>query len=222
MKVCTDSCLFGGWVANKLQNFKPAFILDIGTGTGLLALMLAQKFNYSYIHAIEIDEESAKEASRNFFDSKFRNNITLFNEDFNKFEPLIPYNLIICNPPFYNNQLTSPNQKKNLAMHSNDFSIRDLFKRSADIITEEGMIAILIPYNRSHEVIDIAKETGWFPSILSNVRQTIKHDYIRSMMIFHRRWQRFHIEDMPINEGTEYSEVFKMLLTDYYLYFHTS
>ena len=219
MKVCTDSCLFGGWVTNKLQNLHPAYILDVGTGTGLLALMLIQKFSKAQIHAIEIDEETAKEAERNIENSKYRDVITLFNKDFNQFESPLSYNIIVCNPPFYSNQLVSPNQKKNMAMHSSDFSMRDLFTKSINLIAVDGILAVLIPYTRSKEIENIANETGWHPYIIANVKQSQGHDYFRTLILFQLKEQESIIEEICIRETEkEYSETFKHYLQDYYLY----
>ena len=217
MKVCTDSCLFGAWTASVISDYNINNILDIGTGTGLLSLMLVQKFPDADCHAIEIDKEASEEASMNFIQSKWKDKLTIFNQDFVNFEPRGKYDLIICNPPFYNNQLTSPFSQKNAAMHSSHFSFDDLFKQSKTYLSEKGNLSCLIPYNRTSEIIEIAGNHGWYPKDIGTVKQTSKHDYFRTMIIFCITPTPINTTVITIKDNNLYTNLFNHLLKDYYL-----
>lgn len=100
MKVCTDACLFGAWVANKVQKLKPNSVLDVGAGTGLLSLILAQKTD-AIIHAVEIDDEAAKQAEDNFKSSPWSNRIKIINQPVQNIKITGKYDFILSNPPFF-------------------------------------------------------------------------------------------------------------------------
>ena len=116
MKVCTDACLFAAWVAAYLQKNKinPGSILDIGTGTGLLSLMLAQK-TLALIDAVEINIDAALQAKENFNASPWKQRLNVFETGILQYNTQMKYDLIISNPPFFNNDLLSPDKNKNTA-----------------------------------------------------------------------------------------------------------
>ena len=218
MKVCTDSCLFGAWVSESRITNKVSKVLDIGTGTGLLSLMLAQQFRNAEFHCVEIDYEASEEAKFNFDNSKWAHRFTVYNQDFNKFSTTEKYDLIICNPPFYSNHLSSIDNKRNAAMHSSDFSLEDMFVHSSGLIADNGCIACLIPYSRTLEVIPIIMRTGWQIAKLTSIKQTEHHGYFRTMLICTKNLGLMNEESIIIKEKNEYSAAFKALLKDYYLY----
>ena len=113
MKVCTDACMLGAWTAGKLGGSGINNILDIGCGTGLLSLMLSQKINAS-IDAVEIDADAAKQAGENISASPWAANIRVIHTSLQEFMPKKKYDLIICNPPFYENDLRSEHENKNV------------------------------------------------------------------------------------------------------------
>lgn len=221
MKVCTDSCLFGAWVSKCLGENMISNLLDIGTGTGLLSLMLAQKFKEVQCHCIEIDKEAAEEAKLNFDNSMWSKRFEVFNQDFRSYSSNIKYDLIICNPPFFSNQLTSQDDKRNAAMHSSNFSLKDLFKYSSSLIAEDGYLACLIPFNRTNETVEIIEENGWYITNATYVKQTSKHDSFRTMLLCKKEPIILVEEIITIKENQVYTTEFSALLKDYYLFLLT-
>jgi len=219
MKVCTDSCLFGAWTASLLSGNNINSMLDIGTGTGLLSLMLIQKFPDALCHAIEIEKEASVEASLNFNNSNWKDNFTVYNQDFTDFQSKMKYDLIICNPPFYKNHLTSPDSMKNAAMHSTHFSIENLFKQSGTLVSSPGYLSCLIPYYRTDEVIETAERNEWYPYKICTVRQTTEHDYFRTMILFCNQPSAVSTDEISIKDNNVYTETFSDLLREYYLIF---
>ena len=218
MKVCTDSCLFGAWVSESLSNKKISNLLDIGTGTGLLSLMLAQRFKDVHCHCIEIEKDTSEEAKLNFENSIWSNRFEVFNQDFRTYSTNIKYDLIICNPPFYSNQLISQDNKRNAAMHSSEFSLENLFNNSKSLISKDGCLACLIPYNRTSETLEIIEKEGWYISKAAYVKQTSKHDYFRTMLLCKKNPVTIEEEIIAIKENQEYTTEFSILLKDYYLF----
>jgi tRNA1Val (adenine37-N6)-methyltransferase len=149
MKVCTDACLFGAWVADKLnkKEINPKKIFDIGCGTGLLSLMLAQKTSVN-IDAIEIDAEAFLQATENVAISPWKDRVNIFHGPLNQFAVHEKYDFIICNPPFYENQLKSDNEGRNAAMHSTTLSFLELTNAIKNNLSNTGQAAVLIPFTR--------------------------------------------------------------------------
>jgi tRNA1Val (adenine37-N6)-methyltransferase len=169
MKINTDGVLLGAMAkAND-----PAAILDIGTGTGVIALMLAQKFTTAQIDAVEIDSVAAKTAENNFKASPFADRLTVFPLDFehyfNEFAGK-KYDLIISNPPFYINSLKSPGEKKNLAKHA-DVDFFEKFISTVSVhLTPTGKCWLVLPPNIGDIVLEFAKNFNLFPQRMVQVR----------------------------------------------------
>ncbi|MEO6150244.1 MAG: methyltransferase [Mucilaginibacter sp.] len=157
MKINTDGVLLGTLAAAD----NPASILDIGTGTGVIALMLAQRFPDAEIDTVEIDEEAATTAGRNFSASPFADSLTVYPGsfvDFFKDYPGKKYDLIVSNPPFYIDSLTSPEAKKNLAKHANEDFFNKLIVNSLNSLTEQGVLWLILPINTAELVRSIAAQ----------------------------------------------------------------
>ncbi len=222
MKVCTDSCLFGAWVADYLDQEKNnrQYILDIGTGTGLLALLIAQKTN-AHIDAVETEEAASIQASNNFAASPWSKKLQTYNSSFQLFKTTIPnsYDFIISNPPFFENNLKSNNQLKNLALHSNELTLSDLILQIQFHLKLNGQFAILLPFDRSTYFIDKAQKAGFYIQSIINVKQTPKHPFFRSMMLFGYNSSPTITKEIIIKENNEYTTEFRDLLSAYYLPF---
>lgn len=144
MKINTDGVLLGALT----DAYEPKTILDIGTGTGVIALMLAQRFPHAKINAVEIDETAAATACRNFGSSAFADRMEVYPMAFETFFYKYPdkrYDLIVSNPPFFLNSLESPGAGKNLARHTNDSFFERLIKYVATHLTENGSCAMILP-----------------------------------------------------------------------------
>ena len=219
MKVCTDSCLFGAWVANEIETDNQIQnILDIGTGTGLLTLMLAQKSNAA-IAAIEINAGAALQAEENFLASNWGKRLTVLPIPVQQFSTAQKFDLIICNPPFFENNLLSPESGKNIAKHQGLLNLSDLFLYISQLLSENGIAAILIPYVLNKKTNQLANANNLFCCKEVNVKQTNRHGYFRSMQMFSRKKNEADIKQMSIkDENGTYTPEFVHLLKAYYLY----
>lgn len=218
MKVCTDACLFGAYVADRFQRTKTKFnVLDIGAGTGLLSLMLAQKNTDAETDAVEIDKAAAEQAKENFKASPWKDRLHIHNQPIQEFG-INTYDLIISNPPFYENDLKSENTKRNLALHSSALGLDDLLDIIQKHISAHGKFAVLLPYHRSANFINHAQLKDFFLLEEISVKQTSKHPYFRSMLLFGKDKVQVKHSDLCIKEANDqYSKEFIELLKDYYL-----
>ena len=220
LKVSTDSCLFGAWVANEIESekLKVESVLDIGAGTGLLMLMLAQKSQAS-IDGIEIDKPSYQQAKENIEASPWKERLNLFHADAKQFSFSKKYNLIISNPPFYEGDLKSEAANRNIAMHDAGLKLDELIQLVDLNLTEDGSFAVLLPYARAERMIELGKLAELFLQKHLQVKQTVKHGYFRSMLLFSRTKNEPVMQDISIkDENNQYTTEFVNLLKDYYLY----
>lgn len=219
MKVCTDSCLFGAWVAKVLEEkqINPNTILDIGTGTGLLSLMLAQKTNAT-IDAIELNRSSYEQAAANFAESQWSSRLQVSYGDIKDYQTNLKYDLIISNPPFFENDLVSAHSEKNLAKHHAGLTLENLLTAVTNLINPKGYFAVLLPYHRVEFFIALAEESGLLLQDKVLVKQTPKHSFFRGMLLFGWAKNTVNQKESTIkNDEQEYSSEFINLLADYYL-----
>ncbi len=223
MKVTTDSCLFGGFVSDRINNSKLIInnCLDIGTGTGLLSLMLSQK-NDCIVDAIEIDNIAAEQATANIAASPFAKKINSIQADGRKFLFEKKYELIISNPPFYEKELKGDNEKKNIAHHSEELSITDLLNIIKDNLSASGKFYLLLPFKRDAEIKKLIASGIFQIETITYIRQTVKHDYFRMIVSGKFRTENPEetiLEEMVIkDEKGNYTSEFIVLLKDYYLH----
>ena len=222
MKVCTDACLFGAWVAAEMQNEKCKIenVLDIGGGTGLLSLMLAQK-TPAQIDAVEIDEQAYLQAKENFHISKWNSKLNIHHSSIQHFNLSTDqhFNLIISNPPFFEQSLQGLDQRKNLAKHANELTFEELAKIVLIRLKEDGKFYILLPYQEFQKFNSIAAADRLYLSQQVNINQTENHDYFRTMGVFSKMpSDKIAQTSISIKINNEYSTGFVELLKDYYLY----
>lgn len=218
MKVTTDGCLFGAMQPGFGGGGQGKHILDIGAGTGLLSLMAAQLNPLASITALEIEPEAAKEAAQNIANSPFKDCIQVLQQDVLVYHPPEPFHLIICNPPFHESQLTSPDKNRNKAHHSSNLQLCQVFPLAAKWLTDEGIFSLLLPFYREEEALNLALEQGLFCHKLIRVRQTSSHNYFRSILFMGKPLAEKQVEEMAIREENNvYSPAFETLLRPFYL-----
>lgn len=216
MKVCTDSCAFGALI--KIDaSFKNG--LDIGTGTGLLSLMLAQKSELLNIDALEIENNSYLQAKDNCNNSIFKKQISILNIDFFKYQSDKKYEIIVCNPPFYKQQVPTKNTSNNLARHNDEFNFDLFFKHCFELSTEHAQLCLLIPFYRKQELIDFANKNNWYILSTIHLKNKVNQTPIRCIFTFTKnKTNNISEKDIAIyDSNNQYTEAFKLLMQPYYL-----
>lgn len=194
-------------------------MLDIGTGTGLLSLMMAQQSDVA-IDAIEIDKDAFEQGEENVMHSPWKERIHVIHADARHFHPPVKYDVIVSNPPFYENELKSASDKKNIARHSSELSLEDLFSFIGQHLAQNGRFYLLLPYKRKAEAEQLLDTSSLFAHKMVHVRQSTRHDYFRLMIEGGRQQpgQPVYSEIAVQDETQEYTPAFTALLKDYYLY----
>ena len=216
MKVCTDSCILGAWTAVQLKNVRT--ILDIGTGTGLLPLMLAQK-SESRIDAIESDRESSGQARENVQLTPWSDRIHIIEGDVRHFVGEVPYDWIITNPPFFESDLRSPERKKNEAKHDESLTLDQLISAIGKNLKQDGHFSILLPHHRTSYFENLASAKGFFLLRKLEVRQSPDHKPFRSICLFgYQKSSEAISEALTIMEKDgKYTGGFVNIMKDFYL-----
>lgn len=223
MKVTTDACLFGAWAASEIENCKLKIenVLDIGTGTGLLSLMIAQKNPGAEVLAIEIDEAAKKQARENVDSSPWKERIGVIEADVKGYSFPEKFDIIISNPPFYEKEIRAKTETKNVAHHSENLTLEELLSVIKSNLNDDGFFFLLLPYKRNEEIKKLFKDHELSVSKILFIRQSVKHDYFRIFIKGDLRIKEKETEfdEMSIwNEGQQYTEELVRLLKDYYLH----
>lgn len=221
MKVTTDACLFGAWVSEELQKEKRNIqnVLDVGTGTGLLSLMMAQKTE-AKIDAVEIDAQAAVQAKENAAASPWSERINIIQADVQQWQPQNKYDCIVTNPPFYESELRSESKAKNIAHHDTGLTLQHLFRFVQSHLADNGILFLLLPAKRENDLDKLLQLSGFHLYHKTLVRQTLNHQPFRLMIKAGKKEPgKAVINEMSIrNENNEYTASFFALLKDYYLY----
>jgi tRNA1Val (adenine37-N6)-methyltransferase len=218
MKIGTDGVLLGAWC--PIDN-NPFSILDIGAGTGLLALILAQRTDAKQIDALEIDEDAYEQCVENFENSPWGDRLFCYHAALDEFvaEPEDEYDTIICNPPFYSEDFKTNNAPRDLARFQDAMPFEDLVEAAALLLSENGIFSVVIPYKEEMRFIDLCAEVDLFPIKITRVRGTPKTDIKRSLLAF----KRYELPVLVANEliiETErhiYTQDYIALTKDFYL-----
>jgi len=224
MKVSTDACIFGAAVAESIADsgFKHISTvenyLDIGTGTGLLSLIVAQK-TMAIIDAVELDKAACEQASENFKASPFKERLSIYHTGILDFKSSKKYEVIFSNPPFYEGDLLSPDKQINAAKHDTALTLLQLLMVAASLLKSDGVFAVLLPYHRVNECIEKAIGQGLYLEEKILVRHSIKHAYFRGILFFVKQHIATVTRELVIkNEEGIYTAGFTSLLEDYYLH----
>lgn len=216
MKVCTDSCLFGAWISVPST---AKTILDIGTGTGLLSLMLAQKTNAN-ITGIEIDNGAFEQTSANFKNSSWSKKLTVVQGDVRTYPFNEKFDFIVCNPPFFKDKIISFSQAEKIAKHSTHLSLEELFASIDRLLNENGKCALLFPFFRKQEIEQLAIHYHFEIAQTFYFKQTPSHDYFRYAVLLSKEKtvDINHLTCSIKNADDSYSDTAVALLQPYYLY----
>lgn len=224
MKVTTDGCLFGAWVASGIRETGQQQIhcLDIGAGTGLLSLMVAQQNTGCKIDAVEIEAGAAEEAERNIATAGKKEVITVLQADIRQYHPSKKYAVIFSNPPFYENELKGSVIAKNTAHHDAGLLMQDLVDCCRKLLLEDGRFYLLLPFKRETEIVSKIKSSGFHVTRQLRVKQSVNHGYFRTMLELRFPGSGHAVtgfEELAIkDEKDQYTGMFTELLRDYYLY----
>lgn len=219
MKVCTDACVLGA-VADLTQAHR---ILDIGTGTGLLALMAAQRNPLALIEAVELDAAAAQQAAANFAASPWPARLTVHAQPLGQFAATQPaaFDHIICNPPFFRHSLRSPDAQRTTARHTaaDSLTFGELVTFAAEFLTDLGQLTVLLP---PAEMLHLEREAafvGLYPNSRVELRHRTGSKPLRHISTFTRLLQPLAHQTLPLHTATttEYSAEFRQLLSSFYL-----
>ena len=222
MKVCTDACLFGAWSAADAQIQSAKNILDIGSGTGLLSLMLAQQ-SAANITAIEIEDGAFEQTKTNFNLSPWKDRLDVVHSSIQDFASKNKSNLfdcIITNPPFYEGDLNSPDNAKNLAAHSTALPWDALAEAAAKLLQENGAWYVLVPTLRAYTMQKLALNEALQLSQECLMYNDVKHLPIRAMLKFVKQKEAVIQRNKIVikNADQSYTNDFINFLKDYYLH----
>ncbi|MFA9290320.1 MAG: tRNA1(Val) (adenine(37)-N6)-methyltransferase [Solirubrobacteraceae bacterium] len=185
MKIGTDGVLLGAWC--PIDN-NPKIILDIGTGTGIIALMLAQRTDAIQIDAIEIEENAFEQATDNFENSIWADRITCYHAGLDELvdEPDDEYDLIVCNPPFYSEDFKTGDERRDAARFQDAMPFEELVDAAHLLLSENGIFAVIIPFKEEDKFIDLCANCELFPINVTRVKGNLTSEIKRSLLAFKR------------------------------------
>jgi len=217
MKVGTDGILLGSWADIKqCEN-----ILDVGTGTGLIALMLKQRAQKEHmmdtnISALEIDESAFLQATENFNLSPWQN-IKIYHGDFNNFNPSLKFDLVVSNPPYFVKSLKGPNEARNTARHACGLSFKDIVSQFCNITYDHGRLALVLPFDALEEIKLLVKEFDLYMSKLVLVFTKKNKPAKRVLVELSKVQSKTKQSELFIHDNGQYSQDYINLTKDFYL-----
>jgi tRNA1Val (adenine37-N6)-methyltransferase len=215
MKVGTDGVLLGAWT--DVSGAKK--ILDVGAGTGLVALMLAQSSD-ALVDAVEIEPEAFCEANQNVVASPWSDRVTVFHSSFQEFieEMNEQYDLIVSNPPYFSNSLVSPDRNRTAARHTHNLSFHELINGAATMLTPEGRLCVIIPSNAYDEFRETARLSGFYLVKVLQVIPRAGKPANRVLLDFSKKPGVRQVNEICIRDAAgNYTQAYRLLTKDYYL-----
>ncbi len=213
MKVGTDGVLLGAWV--RVEDAKR--ILDIGTGTGLIALMLAQK-SPAPVDAIDIDHPSFEQATQNARTSPWADRVRVIHSSLQDFKPGYRYDLIVSNPPYFIDSFKAPGEARNMARSaSHSLSYEELLHGVGRLLNNTGRFCVILPFKEGQLFREKAEQNGLFCNHLVNIKTGRDKPFKRVLMEFSRREEELVEEELVIHyDERQFTEEYKSLTRDYY------
>ena len=218
MKIGTDGVLLGAWAP---VSHDPFSILDIGTGTGLIALMLAQRCDAEEIEALEIDADAFEEAVENFENSPWNDRLFCFHASLDEFMDELEdeeYDLIVSNPPFYKEAVSSGDLARDNSRQTQSLPFEDLLVAASVLLSDEGVFCVIIPFKEESEFIEMARVENLFPMKITRVKGNQESEIKRSLLAFSRRESAIESDELVIeNSRHDYTKEYIELTKDFYL-----
>ena len=214
MKVGTDGVLLGAWVVLSADTKR---VLDVGTGTGLLALMVAQRASEAQIVAVEIEPQAAEQAEINVSSSPWAERIEVVCTDAKEFSSEQKFDLIISNPPYFTASLHSPDAERNLARHTDTLSLGALCSLAVRLLSDNGRLAVVLPADCERSIRMAAIGAGLHPTRLCRVRTSSAKPSKRILMEFSRRGDGEQQSELVMSHNGEPTEEYVELIRDFYL-----
>lgn len=217
MKIGTDSVLLGAWTPLDTNPFS---VLDIGAGTGVLSLILAQRSNAQVIDAIEIDELAYEQCVDNFEVSSWSDRLFCYHADLAEFTEEIEdkYDLIISNPPFYNENFKTENEQRDLARFTDALPFGHLIESVSQLLAIDGVFSVVIPFKEEADFITLASAVKLYPNKIMHVKGSPSSDIKRSLLVFSFRESEIKTETLIIETSRhKYTESYINLTKDFYL-----
>ncbi len=217
MKVSTDGILLGAWV--NLSGVKS--LLDVGAGTGLLSLMCKQRAECLFVTAVEIESGAFQDSSLNIQNSPWQGGISLHQSAIQDFQTETKFDLVISNPPYFNDSLKGPSAARNLARHTDSLSFSALLNEFKRLSHSKSRLAVVLPYKEGLEFIALAQPQGLHIVRKCEVKTTERKAASRLLLEFEYATNSGLIEAentvLCIHENGQYSEDFTALCRDFYL-----
>ena len=204
MKVGTDGVLLGAWARGGQH------VLDVGTGTGVIALMMAQRYSKAHVVAIDIDERAVLQARLNVSQSPFSGRVDVVQQALQEHQG--EYDAIVSNPPFFIDSLAAPDQQRNMARHTETLSYGELMLAAHRLLTDDGELSVVVPFDYRRRMEDEAVFVGFFPSRVCSVKTTERKPVRRYLLAFRKHPCQCEEEMLTIGDDR-----YQQLTQDFYL-----
>ncbi|CAM4225995.1 tRNA1Val (adenine37-N6)-methyltransferase [Pedobacter westerhofensis] len=217
MKINTDGVLLGAIAVQQ----QPLHILDIGTGTGVIAMMMAQRYPDARIDAVEIDPAAGAAAAENFIHSPFADRMKAYPVSFEEFSGAVKYDLIVSNPPYFVNDLKNPEKRKQVARHAPEDFFEMLTRKSAAMLSSTGSLWMILPVKQAQEVIISAVLYQLHPARIVHIySDKFKPEFRQIICLDFNGAKPLKEEHVYIYESQgQYTDQYKQLLKDFFLAF---
>ncbi len=214
MKINTDGVL----LAAMVNYSKPNRILDIGTGTGVIALMLAQRFPLAQIDAIDIEYTASQRASQNFLSSPFSERLQAFHESMENWSPSFHYDLVVSNPPFFINDLKNSEKNKGIARHADPHFFQNLIQKLEHWLSAYGECWLILPVKQALEVIKLGEKASLHLAGITNIYSDQNKEVIRMVIALSKDEKLMRQSDFYIYESEKvHTQEYQNLLKDFFL-----
>ena len=217
MKIGTDGVLLGAWAS---INQNPFSVLDIGAGTGVISLMLAQRCYAELIDAIEIEDDAYEQCTDNFENSLWNDRLFCYHASLSEFTDEVEdkYDLIVSNPPFYSDDYKSANIQRDMARFENALPFEHLLESTSKLLSETGIFAVIIPFKEEGNFINLALKFGLFANKILRVKGNLASEIKRSLIEFSFTKNEIKNSELIIEtERHQYTQDYINLTKDFYL-----